>query len=244
MKQADYARVTGDQLFLQFSVSGQSGDLSVVDLHDVRFSIDGGPLVAHRQGKQARIVESFANGRIAELAHLRATRAVRRALRVRRLVAAGRVIALYAVYPLILIFLALALNLALHSRASRDVTDNVGTVPAPGMPPGARSATDSLPSPVGGKPAPQAGVPSIPAESIAKGLARGAESGKFVVRLGPAPGPNTGSPIYVFEDPLCPHCQELAPELAQLAKTRTVYVFPVTVVGGAESQFPAAASLC
>ncbi|EMC8392100.1 hypothetical protein VLJ89_004970, partial [Escherichia coli] len=81
-------------------------------------------------------------------------------------------------------------------------------------------------------PSPQA----VRAESLKKAAA----SGRYTVTL------STGHPrtIYVFSDPLCPHCRTLEPVLDVLAQDYNVEIFPVSVIGSTDSQKLLSPLLC
>ncbi|ECH9495626.1 DsbC family protein, partial [Salmonella enterica subsp. enterica] len=52
-------------------------------------------------------------------------------------------------------------------------------------------------------------------------------SGRFTISL------STGHKhtLYVFSDPMCPHCRALEPRLQELSKRYNVEIFPVSVYG-------------
>ncbi|RCL00608.1 MAG: Isomerase [Candidatus Tokpelaia sp. JSC188] len=83
-----------------------------------------------------------------------------------------------------------------------------------------------------------------PTEQIARErgqlLAYGARSGKYAVQL----SNGTKGIFYVFSDPSCLHCQHLESELHRLAKDYTIYIFPVTLIGGEVSSHRVAKLMC
>lgn len=74
----------------------------------------------------------------------------------------------------------------------------------------------------------------------AESLKKAAVSGRYTVTL------STGHPrtIYVFSDPLCPHCRTLEPVLDVLAQDYNVEIFPVSVIGSTDSQKLLSSLLC
>ncbi|HDI6030663.1 TPA: hypothetical protein PN971_004906, partial [Escherichia coli] len=74
----------------------------------------------------------------------------------------------------------------------------------------------------------------------AESLKKAAASGRYTVTL------STGHPrtIYVFSDPLCPHCRTLEPVLDVLAQDYNVEIFPVSVIGSTDSQKLLSPLLC
>lgn len=72
-----------------------------------------------------------------------------------------------------------------------------------------------------------ASQPQPPAPQLIQALAQAAKSGKFTVSL------SQGKPhtLYVFSDPLCPHCRAFEPTLERLAADYNIEVFPVSLVG-------------
>ncbi|MDL4860735.1 thioredoxin fold domain-containing protein [Halomonas elongata] len=107
--------------------------------------------------------------------------------------------------------------------------------------------TEDMPTSIGEKGATQA-VQATPApaptalrDQLVTGMKRGVEMG-VTVRLGPVDADQT---LYVFADPLCPHCQELEPTLHELASQGVrIEIFPVSVIGRGRSQPLASAALC
>ncbi|EPN8258654.1 DsbC family protein, partial [Klebsiella pneumoniae] len=61
-------------------------------------------------------------------------------------------------------------------------------------------------------------------------------SGRFTISL------STGHKhtLYVFSDPMCPHCRALEPRLQELSKRYNVEIFPVSVYGDLRSMVRAA----
>lgn len=69
------------------------------------------------------------------------------------------------------------------------------------------------------------GVPVL--EKRARSLYKAAASGRYTVTL------SSGHPrtLYVFADPLCPHCRDIEPTLEAMTRDYNVEIFPVSVIG-------------
>ncbi|MGJ3447741.1 hypothetical protein [Enterobacter sp. PTB] len=78
-------------------------------------------------------------------------------------------------------------------------------------------------------------VPTPPANTapeeayraVAQKLKAAAASGRYTVSL----SAGHARTLYVFADPLCPHCREIEPVLEALGRDYNVEVFPVTLIG-------------
>ncbi|ENZ0463102.1 TPA: hypothetical protein ACH3IE_005227 [Salmonella enterica subsp. enterica serovar Paratyphi B] len=71
-------------------------------------------------------------------------------------------------------------------------------------------------------------------------LKKAADSGRYTISLS---GGHSRT-IYVFSDPLCPHCQEIEPTLEALTRDYNVVIFPVTLVGKQDTVNTVAPILC
>jgi TrbB protein len=145
----------------------------------------------------------------------------------------AKAIALWVVAPFIAALFALGLNAAATRPAGGALgASSAGPLPSPGQQMAATGAALSA--------QPPAAVPRAPASEIAKGMGSALQAGKFSVQL----SKGTKGTLYVFSDPLCPHCQDFEKQLDGLAKDYTVHVFPVSVIGGANSANRIAHLLC
>ncbi|EBE7826027.1 thioredoxin fold domain-containing protein [Salmonella enterica subsp. enterica serovar Javiana] len=61
----------------------------------------------------------------------------------------------------------------------------------------------------------------------AASLKKATDSGRYTINL----SGGRARTIYVFSDPLCPHCREIEPTLEALTRDYNVVIFPVTLVG-------------
>lgn len=226
MTRQDTIRVAGTQLHARFASAIDPAGISVLNLADglVLRRKECSIVVGH--AGTTHVLETFANERQADDALDAVHRALHRHMRRESLLRWLRGAMKYVALPFGLILLGMALNAEVKPSGplpSPAVTAPLAPPPMPTAPPVATSG------------------PEISPTAIASALQKGAESGKYAVRLGKA---KSGIPLYVFEDPLCSHCQEFAPTLDALAKQRPVYIFPVSVIGGAASKSLAAKVIC
>jgi len=232
MKQRDTVRIVGQTLMTQFAATGETRRLASVNL------APGATLRTQPAPDQKSIelwcdlhgngipvmLETFASQSIADVAFDRVQLRMKRQLRWRFAADLFRGLVKYVAIPVGVLLIGLAMNVAVHPDFGR-----------------------AAPAPVAAASLPSIAVPQAPArpptpsdQQIAKALSQGAASNKYTVKL----GDGSKGTLFVFEDPLCPHCQEFAPELAKLAKDHTVYVFPVSVIGGQNAAMQSAAVLC
>jgi TrbB protein len=242
MKIKDTVSIAGDELYTHFAATGAHHAATLINIHHgAKVYLDGLSLMltgSMSLGGAATVLEAFASEHAARRALDTVQQALERRHRTRRVVGAAKGLAKYVIAPFGLVLFALAMNVAVH---------NPGAGVSSGPYAGASAPSLLTPMPAN----PQAGVSAVspnpklqlvaPAAQIAAALRSGVDAGKFTVRIGAA---TKGEPIYVFEDPLCVHCQEMAPELDKLAKAHPVYVFPVSPIGGEDSKVAAATALC
>ncbi len=225
MTRQDTIRVAGTQLHVRFASAVDPVGVSILNLAEgLTLRRKGSSIMVGHAGA-AQVLETFANDRQADDALDAVHRALRRHLRRESVLRWMRGAMKYAALPFGLILLGMALNAEIK--------------PSTPLPPPVPALPLNLPQQPT-QPVASSG-PEISPAAIASALQKGAESGKYAVRLGKA---KSGAPLYVFEDPLCPHCQEFAPTLDALAKQRPVYIFPVSVIGGAASKALAAKVIC
>lgn len=237
MKSKDTVHAIGNELYTHFAGTGHSCPATTVDLsRGVSVFLDGNSLVASTpaaDGHARVVLETFESNSLARNAFEDVRCELVRRNRVRRITGFTKNMAKYVVAPLGLVLFGLALNVSVHgNQVPAQAAAIYGAAgPMPSLP-----ATPLPPLPT----QPAAVQLTVPPSKVAAALQAGVKAGKFTVKLGSA----KGDPIYAFEDPLCGHCQELAPELNKLAKTHPVYVFPVSVIGGDDSLPVAATALC
>ncbi|EJU6082118.1 thioredoxin fold domain-containing protein [Salmonella enterica] len=74
----------------------------------------------------------------------------------------------------------------------------------------------------------------------AASLKKATDSGRYTINL----SGGRARTIYVFSDPLCPHCREIEPTLEALTRDYNVVIFPVTLVGKQSTTEAVAPVLC
>lgn len=131
-----------------------------------------------------------------------------------------------------------AMQAAAPASAGPGASSALSSANAPGNAP--TTSTTSMPPHAPQKPAATQGT-AASRDDLVAGMQQGVDQG-VTVRLGPENADNT---LYVFADPLCPHCQKLEPTLQKLASQGTrIEVFPVSVIGGDRSLPLASSALC
>lgn len=86
-------------------------------------------------------------------------------------------------------------------------------------------------------------IPSGPEDSRAiraASLKKATNSGRYTINL----SGGRARTIYVFSDPLCPHCRQIEPTLEALTRDYNVVIFPVTLVGKQKTTEAVAPVLC
>ncbi|EBB7504352.1 hypothetical protein FHE25_21440 [Salmonella enterica] len=82
---------------------------------------------------------------------------------------------------------------------------------------------------------------SVDTQAIrAASLKKAADSGRYTIAL----SSGHARTIYVFSDPLCPHCREIEPTLEALTRDYNVVIFPVTLVGKQDTVAAVSPLLC
>ncbi|WP_066336451.1 DsbC family protein [Azohydromonas lata] len=229
MPVTDTIRPFGRSLYVEFGSTGDSGGVSTLAL-DKGLTLRKNGLEVHGQyhtSDAGFVIERFASEQLATNGLQLLRGAVQQYARRQRIVGTLKSAVLWGVAPAAAVVTALALNVA--------ATRQAGVLPpmAAGQPlpaPAQLAAAPGLP-----------GTPMQPPEAdVAKGMENAAQAGRFSVKV------STGSAgkLYVFSDPSCPHCRDFERELDVLAKTYTVEVFPVSVIGGTSSSGRVAQLLC
>lgn len=77
---------------------------------------------------------------------------------------------------------------------------------------------------------------------VSSGLTAGEKRDDVSIKFGPE---NSQNVLYVYSDPLCPHCKEVDNSLKELSEQGVkVVIFPVSVIGGDTSKQAAANIMC
>lgn len=235
MTNTDTIRPFGRALYVEFAGTGESGNASTLRLdHGLTVAKVGNDIVAqYHDADVPFVIERFTSDHLAINA-LRALRAaMQRFARRERRLGLAKAVVLWIVAPFIAALFALGLNAA-ATRSAGNVPTVSGVGPTPSLAQlqgGAGAATVAQPP---------AAAPRAPASEIAKGMGSAIQAGKFSVQL----SKGARGTLYVFSDPLCPHCQDFEKQLDSLAKDYTVHVFPVSVIGGSASASRIAHLLC
>lgn len=240
MKSNDIIKPFEQSLFVQFGTTGELRGVSTLRLDQgVTFSRDGNAIEARYHDAPAApiLVERFSSDSLASTAFQQLQAAVARYARFRRWSGFGKGIVKWGVAPFSLVIFALAMNMA-ATRAGGDggvsLTGAPGSAPMVPLPP--NLGTPQAPAAAA---AAQRPVTASPAQ-LARAMADGAKSGKYTVQR----SKGTKGTLYVFTDPLCQHCQDFEPELDRLARDYTIYLFPVSVIGGEASRDRTTPVLC
>jgi TrbB protein len=233
MTSTDTIRLFGRALYVEFAGTGESGNASTLRLdHGLTVAKVGNDIVAQYHDADVPIViERFTSEQLAINAVCALRAAMQRFARRERRLGLAKAVVLWVVTPFIAVLFALGLNAAATRPAGNTpAATSAGALPSNGQQMG--SAATAAPAP--------AAAPRAPASEIAKGMASAIQAGKFSVPLSKGPK----GTLYVFSDPLCPHCQDFEKQLESLSKDYTVHVFPVSVIGGSTSADRIAQLLC
>jgi len=230
----DTIRPFGRAIYVEFASTGESGSASTLRLdHGVTVAKVGLDIVAQYHGADVPfVIERFTSDHLA-VNGLRALRAAMQCFaRRERRIGLAKSIVLWVVAPFIAVLFALGINAAAtRPAAGTSAVSSAGPLPSPAQM-AASGAAPAAPS--------SATAPRALAGDIAKGMDSAVQAGKFSVQL----SKGTKGTLYVFSDPLCPHCQDFEKALDSLSKDYTVHVFPVSVIGGADSANRIAHLMC
>lgn len=238
MKSNDIIRPFEKSLFVQFGSTGELQHVSTLRLDQgVTFIRSGNTIEAryHDGAGEAFVVERFSSEPLANTAFHNLQAALKRYARVRRFAGCWKATVKWGFAPFAVAVLALGLNMAATRAMGGAAAGGIGVAgAAPMVPLPSNLGAAAVQQPIAARPA-----VASPAE-LARAMADGAKSGKYAVQL----SKGSKGTLYVFSDPSCPHCQDLEPELDKLAKDYTIYIFPVTVIGGEASSHRTAKLMC
>ena len=237
MKSNDIIRPFEKSLFVQFGSTGELRHVSTLRLDQgITFIRSGNTIQAryHDGTGDALVVEHFSSESLATTAFQNLQAALKRYARVRRFAGFWKAAIKWGFAPLMVAVLGLAVNMA--------ATRALGGLPAGGIGIGVGGAASMVPLPnnLGALQQPIARPAVASPAQLAQAMADGAKSSKYAVQL----SKGKRGTLYVFSDPSCQHCQDLEPELDKLAKDYTIYIFPVTVIGGEASSHRTAKLMC
>lgn len=238
MKSNDIIRPFEKSLFVQFGSTGELQHVSTLRLDQgVTFIRSGNTIEAryHDGAGEAFVIERFSSEPLANTAFQNLQAALKRYARTRRFAGYWKATVKWGFAPLAVAVLALGLNMAATRAMGGTAAGGIGVAgAAPMVPLPSNLGAATMQQPIVARPA-----VASPAE-LARAMADGAKSGKYAVQL----SKGSKGTLYVFSDPSCPHCQDLEPELDKLAKDYTIYIFPVTVIGGEASTHRTAKLMC
>lgn len=139
-------------------------------------------------------------------------------------------------WPAAAITTALAFTVSINGammnmNAPERLTENMLQQQMQGQAPVITTPTPQQPAPEATATPTAAVAPAQLPEKHLQALQDAVKNGHFTVKL------STGHKrtLYVFSDPLCPHCRDFEPRLQALSKQYNVEVFPVSVIGDQRS---------
>ena len=229
MKHADMISRFNHHLLVRFGATGELKALNLIPLDRALSLSCKDKQVECASAGQHLVLDSFASEALAATAFDNLHVELQRYARRERWLGWGRRSMLWGVAPLGLLMLAMALNVGVSRSVPQAQAGSVAYVSGPSAAAGSTSvpAAPSLPA-------------AQPSGELAKALQDGVKAGRYTVQL----SAGKKGTVYVFSDPLCPHCKDLEPELAKLGQQYTVQVFPVSVIGGDASADGVTKVLC
>lgn len=227
MKNKDTIKLFGHSMMVEYGATGETGSISVLRLdRDVRFSIQENQIQASYVNDGSAMVERFASSELARNAYHHLQAIVRRYVLLRRIKNGLSRTMIWTVAPATLLILALSLNVA----ATRGMQAHA----APAPPASANEAAPVL------APVVSSSLVTYSSPDRARAMADGVRAGRYSLQV----SNGKSGTLYVFSDPACGYCRTLEPELAKLARSFTIHIFPVSVVGGEPSAQRLAHILC
>lgn len=238
MKSKDTIKIVNDTVFFHFLSTGETKHISIINLkNNAKFYQNENEIISYSESATSSI-EKFASESLAKSAfdslQEQLTNHYRNQSVFNKIKAGLKWVGL----PLAILFFGLALNgIVAGSLQNKATPTNASDILT-------NQALSSLSSPAALPPTPQpstaaAPAASVPAAELAKGLADGVAAGKFSIQL----TSGKKGTLYVFSDPLCPHCKDIEPELEKL-KDYTVHILPVTIIGQTGSASLVSQVLC
>lgn len=226
MKNRDVIRLFEHSILIEYGATGETGSISALRLDEgVRFANNGDTIQAFFvKEKEPTLIERFASDALANSAYKMLQSVVRRYVFVRRLKNSIKKTVMWGALPIAGLMVALSMNMAVtRGFEAQAQTPQRLTGMAPLQPP-------MVNQPAGG----------LSASEIARTLADGVNAGRYSVQR----GHGKKGTLYVYSDPLCPACRHLEPVLEKLAKNYTIHVFPVSVIGGAQTHARVRTLMC
>ncbi|MHC8403563.1 DsbC family protein [Pseudomonas sp. MDT1-17] len=244
MKSNDNVRVVEHSMLVHFGSTGESQTISTIDLatQGVSFCLQKNEkaITVQRHGSDVvQTIESFGTEQLASAGFAHLQHQLNRYAKKRRLTAWYKGAIKWVLSPLLAFILVVSLNAAVTAAVAP------GAVPA-GQPPVAVQHSDLPPAlppaiqPPVAEVAPRSVKPRPDSKLLINALRDGVATNKYSTQLSNGPK----GELYVFSDPLCPYCQRLETQLEKLTGDYTIHVFPVSVIGGDDSQKQLGPMLC
>ncbi|MNJ26523.1 disulfide isomerase/thiol-disulfide oxidase [compost metagenome] len=240
MKSNDNVRVVGNSMLIHFGSTGESQAISTVDLATpgVSFCLQKQErsISVQRHGSGVvQTLEVFPTEQLASNGFANLKQQLDSHARKRRLTAWYKGGIKWVIAPVLAFIFVVTLNTAVTAAV---VPGGVPQVPVqhPALPPALNSAPQLPAAAV----APRSEKTRPDSKLLANALRDGVAASKYSIQL----SSGTKGDLYVFSDPLCPFCQRLEKQLDQLTADYTIHMFPVSVIGGEDSQKQLAPVLC
>lgn len=238
MKNKDVIRIVDSTLYMQFLTTGELRTLNIIQLNkDTKFSVLNNELKIHSHTNHSTAtieIEKFSSEQMALSAFESLQEKLSKHYRNQSILNKIKGGLKFVGLPLAVLFFGLAFNgIVAGSLQSKATLSNANALVS-------NHTSTSLPS--SATPSiPQLATPtaSVPPTELANGLADGVAAGKFSIQL----SNGKKGTLYVFSDPLCPHCKDIESELEKL-KDYTVHILPVTIIGQTSSASLVSKILC
>nr|WP_256354551.1 DsbC family protein [Pseudomonas reactans] len=231
-------------MLVHFGSTGESNTISTIDLANGGLSFHlhkaEKTISVKRHGSGVdQTIESFASENQASAAFTHLQHQLNRYVRKRRFGGWYKATIKWVLAPLLGFIFVVSLNAAITASVATVATKgDLPTAPVQSPAPLAALPPSIQPSIAATAPAPA--QPRPDSALLANALRDGVATNKYSIQLSSGPKGN----LYVFSDPLCPYCQRLEPQLEKLTADYTIHVFPVSVIGGENSQKQLAPLLC
>lgn len=217
-------------LFLSSDGSYQEHALHTFPLSACHFGLEqdhtSGHTLTYRglNGESARLFR-FEN----EYQAIEALTGIRKKLRQQRGLNSVRSLATFVFWPVAALAFIVSVNGAIMNmnRTAQQLPADM-YIPVPGQQAAPQQQAPASPQPQVQK---QPEAPKNLAANDILALKDAVTDGRFTISLS-AGHKHT---LYVFSDPMCPHCRDLEPRLQELSKRYNVEVFPVSAFGGLRS---------
>ncbi|MHC5208799.1 thioredoxin domain-containing protein [Pseudomonas chlororaphis] len=247
MKSNDNVRVVEHSMLVHFGSTGESQKISTIDLatQGVSFCLQKNDraisLQRHDTGA-IQTIESFATEQLASAGFAHLQHQLNRYARKRRFAAWYKGTIKWALGPLLAFIFVVSLNSAVTTtgQPQRAVTEAELVDGTQDRSPALAPALAPAIHPPVAVVAPRPAKPRPDSKLLASALRDGVATNKYSIQL------SSGSKgdLYVFSDPLCQFCQRLETQLEKLTADYTIHMFPVSVIGGDDSQKQLGPLLC